>query len=98
MTYSYPGNITGLGDLFIYVSNETSGLFPLFIVIVMFIIAFVSVKIGGLETSKSFAFASFISFVISSIAWAGGFIPGKVIVVLLTFVVISFIWLYVEKD
>jgi len=98
MTWNNPGNITGLGDLFIYVSNETQGLFPLLVVITMFVIAFVSVKLGGLETSKSLAFASFISFMISSIAWAAGVVPGKIIVILMVFVVISFIWLYVAKD
>lgn len=97
MTWNYPGNLTGLNDLFIYVSNETKGIFPLFTIITMFTIVFVSVKLSGLETSKSFAFASFMSFFISSIAWSAGFVPGNIIVVLLVLVVGSTIWVYAEK-
>ncbi len=98
MTYASPGNLTGLADMFSYVANTSDGLFPLLVIIVMFLIAFISVKIGGLETSKSFAFSSFMTFFLSSILWAAGIVPGRYIVILLVMIVISFIWMYVAKD
>jgi len=92
-----PHNISGIFEMFAYVENASGNLFSLLFIIVMYTISFVSVKIGGLETDKSFLFASFITFAIGSVFWAAGFVPGKIMVILLVLVVFSFIYYYISQ-
>lgn len=98
MTWPTPGNFTGLREMFIYVDTTISGgLFSLLMVMSIFIISFAAVIMGGLSTSKSFIFSSFLTFAIASIFWGAGIVQGKIIVILLVMLVFSFVYHYIAQ-
>lgn len=98
MAWNYPGNVTGLSDMFIYVSNEVGQIFPLFTVISIFIISFVTALLGQIEFPKALAFSSLITLVLSSILWAAGFVPGRHLVVLLVLAIFGIAYGYIAQD
>jgi hypothetical protein len=98
MAWPKPHNLTSLQEMFVYVDKTISGgLFSILLVIVMFMIIFVSSKLGGQTTAKSFILASFISFAITSLFWGAGIVEGKIMVILLIATIFSFVYLYVAQ-
>ena len=94
MTYDYPENVTGVLTAFEYVNDVTEGWFSTSAILVVFAIAFLSIKFGGFKAQQAFAGASFIALIMAIGFLVLGLISPAILIICVILVVASIIWLW----
>jgi len=94
MTYDYPENVTGILSGFQYVNSITEGIFAASMILVVFVVAFLSIKFGGFKSQQAFAAASFISMIMSIGFLVLGLVAPVVLIVSVILSIAGIVWLW----
>lgn len=89
MVYSYPENVTTLLDLFKWADTSTSGAFAIGILLVVFVISYMSMKkyVG----SKAFLGAGTITLILSIVMMGTGLV-SNLVPIALAVLVVAVLW------
>ena len=94
--YDYPVNISNMSQLMIYLSTSTSGWFGTLIALAIFCVTFFSLK--GYPTSRAFAGASFITFIVISFFRILGLVGDLVLISGILLVTLGVIFLIADDS
>ena len=97
--YNLPTNATepvvGIFSLFQWIQEVSGGVFFLVIMLAIFVISFIAGK--NYATSRAFAFAAFLNFILSVIFRTLGFISNMWMYLSLIIVAASVVWLHADN-
>lgn len=97
MAYPTPDNITGIVGLWKYCNAVTNNWFSILFSFTLVIIAFMILQVKGYRVSESLVVSLFLSLIISSLMWAGGLLAGKILLIILSLLVLSVIYLELDR-
>lgn len=97
MTYANVSNLTGLVDVFRYANTNTTGWFGILILLITFIIVFMSVK-SRFTTSRTLSSASFITLIVAILLRVLTLIGNFPFIVCVMLVFISIIYLRFDQE
>jgi len=96
LTYAYPIEVNKFSDLFVWANTVTDGLFGIGLLLLLFLIIFISTI--QFESKKAFAISSWLTWLFCSLFWALGVVSGREFFICATFVGISVVWLFLSKE
>jgi hypothetical protein len=94
MPYAYPTNITNMTGAFVWANSVTSYWFAPVIMIIVWIVAFLSLKIYS--TARALASASFLMMLVAIFFRVIGLIGNLVVIGAGVITAVSIIWLWFE--
>ena len=94
--YPTPQNIIGIQGIFLYANQVTNNWFTTGIVFSIFVLVFLYNLKKMKKVGISLATASFASFFFAGLLWAGGVLPAKIVIILLSLTSLFSLMAFIE--